>query len=240
MSDLPNNNEQSLIRCRALYLGTCLYKSDAKRSSSAINEILKLSQLQGSIASRYPTDGSNYAKGIETWLSIYPSGLQMEHASSADLQTISGLFFYPIKSLMYCGALRLVRATEQTSKFMPLDSDEASMDENLKNPPLYVAVLKAVDSHTRKEVVECHVFVVGLKTTAMKLVESCQRAFGASGALSAIQACFSFYKELAITLIFDHSNRTGKTIHSSMKRHVWLDELVLVNENDCCCYRWTR
>ena len=67
----------------------------------------------------------------------------------------------------------------------------ANSEENVKNPPLYVAVLKAVDSHTKREVVECHVFVVGLKTTAMKLVESCQKAFGASGALSAVQ----FYKK---------------------------------------------
>ena len=118
MSDLPNNNEQSLIRCRALYLGTCLYKSADKKQQQqqhAANEILKLSQLQATIATRYPIDGSNYAKGIETWLSIYPSGLQMEHSSSADLQTISGLFFYPIKSLMYCGALRLVKATATTT-----------------------------------------------------------------------------------------------------------------------------
>ncbi len=122
-------------------------------------------------------------KGIETWLSIFPSGVQMEHSSSKDVSEISGLFYYPIKSLVYCGALRLAYlnvANARASKFVPLDSDLAQLEENVKNPPLFVIFLKAVDSNTKKEIIECHVFVVGLKKTSMKLIESCQKGFGLS------------------------------------------------------------
>lgn len=61
MSDLvPSHNEEALTRCKALYLGTSLFNTDPKKFNE---NRLSLSQLQDSIAKRYPVDGSNYAKG---------------------------------------------------------------------------------------------------------------------------------------------------------------------------------
>lgn len=128
-----------------------------------------------------------FCLGVQTCLSVFPSGIQMEHSSSKNTTSLSALFFYPIKSLVYCGALRYVRhltssvpSNHNSWKFVPLDSDVAQMDKNLKNPPLFVAFVKGIDPNTKKQIIECHVFVVGMVKTAMNLVESCQKAFGAA------------------------------------------------------------
>lgn len=152
MSELvPSQNEEALSRCKALYLGTSIFNSDPKKFNEAR---LTLSQLQESISQRYPIDGSNYVRGVQTCLSIYPSGIQMEHSSLRGPTAISALFFYPIKSLVYCGALRFVKQPTQQNnndaapkptkswKFVPLDSETAQMDKNLRNPPLFVAFVR--------------------------------------------------------------------------------------------------
>lgn len=175
---IPSQYEEPLCRCKALYLGTSIFNPLNKK----INEsTLNLSQLQDTIAQRYPTDGSNFAKGIQTHLSIYPSGIQMEHSSSKDFCSISALFYYPIKGLVYCGALRLIRnsdySDQRSCKFVPLDTELAQKNENFKNPPLFVVFVKSIDPNTKKQIVECLVFVVGMVKIAMKLIESCQKAF---------------------------------------------------------------
>jgi hypothetical protein len=113
----------------------------------------------------------------------------MEHSSPNDSSSISSLFFYPMQSLVYCGALRFVSIKQMdplsgqpqsTVRFVPLDSEYAQMSENIKNPPLFVVFLKGIDPNDNNQIIECHVFVMGLRKTAMKLVESCQQAFGMS------------------------------------------------------------
>jgi hypothetical protein len=118
-------------------------------------------------------------QGIETWLSIYPSGIQIVNSKNDDPES-DGIFFFPIKSLVYCGALRLTNNknnNESKWKFLPLDSAAASESKNLKNPPLYVSIVRGVDPSSRGETIECHVFVVGMKKSAMRLVESSQKAY---------------------------------------------------------------
>ena len=65
-------------------------------------------------------------------------------------------------------------------KFLPLDSEAASDSKNLRNPPIFVSIVRGVDQSHQGESIECHVFVVGMKKSAMKLVESCQKAYNVS------------------------------------------------------------
>ena len=106
----------------------------------------------------------------------------MEHSSLNDSYTISALFYYPIKSLVYCGALRYIseNISNKFRLFEPLDSEIAQTEENTKNPPLFVVFLKGVDPTTKARIIECSIFVIGKKTTAMRLVESSQQAFNMS------------------------------------------------------------
>ncbi len=171
-SSLPSLNQKPLSRSRALYLGTSVFSSKANKFDESK---LTLDQLQKTIGERYPIDGSQYAKGVETWLSIFTNGLQMEHSASSDTSLISALFYYPIKSLVYCGALRFINDT--TNKFVPLDTDIAQAKKNSINPALFVVLLKGVDSATKNEIIETNVFVVGTKEISLGLVESCQQAY---------------------------------------------------------------
>ena len=118
-------------------------------------------------------------QGIVTWLSIYPSGIQMEHPAAEDPDTINSLFYYPIKSIIYCGAVRFTNLQEdgRPYRFVPLDTQAADLSDFVKNPPLFVVFLKAIDSTTKAQVIECNLYVVDTKKTAMKLVESCQKAY---------------------------------------------------------------
>ena len=106
----------------------------------------------------------------------------MEHSSQNDSYTISALFYYPIKSLVYCGALRYIsdNINNKFRTFEPLDSEIAQTEENNRNPPLFVVFLKGIDPTTKTKIIECSIFVIGKKTTAMRLVESSQTAFNMS------------------------------------------------------------
>ena len=81
-------------------------------------------------------------------MTIYPSGLQMEHSSTKNDSSTSALFFYPIKSLVSAGALKfgLIDSEDPRSgKFMPLDSKVADTNQNGKYPPLFVVLVKGYD-----------------------------------------------------------------------------------------------
>lgn len=173
-TSLPSPNEKPISRSRALYLGTSLF---AVKTNKFDESKLTLDQLQKTIGERYPIGGSHFAKGIETWLSIFTNGIQMEHSSSSDSPLISALFYYPIKSLVYCGALCFIIEKGHEGKFVPLDTDIARTKENSANPSLFVVLLKGIDSVTKSEIIETNVFVVGTKDISLNLVESCEHAY---------------------------------------------------------------
>lgn len=207
--NIPSLNEEIICRFKALYLGTSVYVNPQNKKFNETS--LNLAQLQDTIAERYPTDGSTYVKGIQTYLSIYPSGIQFEHISCKETASLSAIFYYPIKSLVYCGALRYVdNSNDRRSKqlqFVPVDTEIAQKNDNVKNPPLFVVFLKAIDHNTNKQVVECFVFLVGMVKTAMKLIEGCQKAFNGSR-----ETMMDFYKTYGhIPVVFCMKNDLSNT-----------------------------
>ena len=138
----------------------------------------------------------------------------MEH-SSKNSSPKSALFYYPIKSLVYCGALRYVTSQnldKKTSKFVPLDTDIAQASHNANNPPLFVILVKGIDPNSKNQIIECHVLVVGLKKTSMKLVEGCQKAYGMSK-----ESLNEFYKKYGnVPVVYcmknDLSNKSDKRV----------------------------
>lgn len=57
---IPSQNEDTLCRCKALYLGTTIFNPSSKKVSESN---LNLSQLQDSISERYPTNGDHFTRG---------------------------------------------------------------------------------------------------------------------------------------------------------------------------------
>jgi hypothetical protein len=104
----------------------------------------------------------------------------MEHSSTKNDSSTSALFFYPIKSLVYAGALKfgLIDTEDPRSgKFMPLDSKVADTNQNGKYPPLFVVLVKGYDPKMNFAIVECHVFVVNSKKTSKIFLKGCKKAF---------------------------------------------------------------
>lgn len=173
-SSLPSHNETPISRSRALYLGTSIFSSDANKIDESQ---LTLDQLQNTISERYPVDGGQFSKGVETWLSIYTNGLQMEHSAASDTPSITALFYYPMKALVYCGALRFISTGGSNWSFVPLDTEVAQNNINSKNPSLFVCLFKGIDSVTKLDIIESNVFVVGTKEISFSLVDGCQQAY---------------------------------------------------------------
>lgn len=170
LDELFDDEKESLCKCKVLYLGSKEYYSKDRPSG-----IINLKQLQGTIGSRYPIDHNKYAKGIETCLTVSKNGIKIEHVTNSD-KDIKGYFYYPIRSLAYCGALRFIEDDDGNWRFVALDASIASEDRNIKNPPLFVLLMKSIEPNNVQKI-ECHVFVTGMKKSAMRLVESCQNAY---------------------------------------------------------------
>ncbi len=103
--------------------------------------------------------------------------------------------------------------TDLNWKFLPLDSEAASDSKNLRNPPIFVSIVRGVDQSFQGESIECHVFVVGMKKSAMKLVESCQKAYNVSN-----QSVTMFKNKYGkVPLVFKSSEYLNDSVN--MKKH---------------------
>ncbi|CAF4414066.1 unnamed protein product, partial [Rotaria sp. Silwood2] len=153
------------VRCNVLYLGTAIPSPDKHGIDS----------LQEPLSRRYPTDGNESVRGIEAWLSVDASGLQIQFVSDPSI-----MIYYPIRSLVYCASVRFVTRTTTGDKirnggrFVPLDSPEAHHIGNIRNPPLFAITFQ----RTRHlPVDECHCFVLKSKQVALDLVQACYDAY---------------------------------------------------------------
>ncbi len=158
-----------------------------------------------------------FEKGIETTLSVFPSGLQMEHASKNDSST-SALFFYPIKALVFAGAAKygLIDSEDPHSgKFIPLDFNEAKTNQNAKYPPLFVVVVKGFDQEMYCEIFECHVFVVNSDLASNVLLKSCEKAFEIKDNLNVVEFLDKFG---SLPLAYDMSQESPIQVNNKIAK----------------------
>lgn len=148
-----------------------------------------IDSVQEPISKRYPIGGRDAVRGkktlsnhlnksslgIEAWLSVDQNGLQIQFASDPSV-----MLYYPIRSLVYCASVRFATRTETEEqfpngwRFVPLDSPDANITENMQNPPLFT-----VTFHRTRQLPmdECHCFVTKTKQIAMALVGACSNAY---------------------------------------------------------------
>lgn len=84
-----------ICRCRVLYLG------------SSVPHITKdgLQGIQEPLRELYPEQGALGAKGIDSWLSVWSNGILLENVDENHQKVTR---FFPIDSLHYCAAVRLL------------------------------------------------------------------------------------------------------------------------------------
>ncbi len=148
-----------------------------------------IDSIQEPISKRYPISGrdavrgkkslsshaNKFSLGIEAWLSIDENGLQIQFVSDPTV-----VLYYPIRSLVYCASVRFATQTETDDsfpngwRFVPLDSPDANLIENMQNPPLFTVTFYRT-RHLPMD--ECHCFVTKTKQIALELVQACSNAY---------------------------------------------------------------
>jgi hypothetical protein len=140
----------------------------------------------------------------------------MEHSSTKNDSSTSALFFYPIKSLVYAGALKFglfENGDPRSGKFMPLDSNVADTNQNAKYPPLFVVLVKGFDIKMNSQIVECHVFVVSSKKTSKFLLKGCKKAFEVENNLNGQEFLEKFG---SIPLAYDMDKGSPKQVNNNI------------------------
>lgn len=147
---------EPIVQCGVLYLGSAV-PTPGRRGIDSVQEPL---------SHRYPVDGTNTARGIDSILSIYDNGMQL--AFSRQPHTV---IFFPITSLLYCASLRfsIVECDETDSidwRFVTLDSVPQNQS---KHPPIFCVVVQRTQITSGDE---CHCFVTKDDDAALTLVRT--------------------------------------------------------------------
>lgn len=150
--------EQVLVRKRVLYIG----------SSVPMETTEGLEAVQQPLRDRYPVGDNAQIQGIDTWISILPSGLQIQYVKDSNT-----VILFPIYALTLCAGVRQVRSVngatgEMTSKFVSLTSQQAN-GSYTKNPAVFTAITRRTKG---KKVLECHGFLCASDQDALELVKA--------------------------------------------------------------------
>ena len=143
-----------LARCRVLYLG----------SAVPTDTSIGLASVQKPLRERYVIDKDGEVPGIDAWLTIWTSGLQLQYVNDQ-----STVLWFPIQTLHVCAAVKCVEVGGDKD-FISLDSPEASG----VHPPMFAAVMRRTKGI---KVLECHAFICKTNVAAMALVKSATHGF---------------------------------------------------------------
>ncbi|CAD5112919.1 DgyrCDS2126 [Dimorphilus gyrociliatus] len=148
-----------LAKCRVLYLG----------SAVPLETTNGLEAVQQPLRERYPV-GEGEMKGIDTWLTVFSSGLLMQFVEDK-----SNITWFPIPTLHVCAAVKAVIVVngatgEKQAKFVSLDSQGV----NTGHPPVFASIMRRMKGI---KVLECHGFITKSDQAAMSLVQACTHAY---------------------------------------------------------------
>lgn len=118
-----------LARCRVLYLGSAV-PLDTSHGIDAV---------QGPCRERYPFEGGGDVNGIDSWVSVFSSGMLLSYVNDK-----KGNTWFPIQSLYVCAAVKCVITVDgltgdKNARFVSLDSEEA---KGSKHPPMFACIMR--------------------------------------------------------------------------------------------------
>ncbi|XP_025090883.1 uncharacterized protein LOC112562095 [Pomacea canaliculata] len=150
--------KDELLRKRVLYIGSAVPLETADG----------LDGIQQPLRERYPVDDDNNIQGILSFISILPTGIQLQYVSDP-----SSILSFPIQSLTLCAAVRCVTTVnastgEKVARFVSLSSPAAG-GSNSKRPAIFTAITRRTEG---RKVLECHGFICASSKDALELVQS--------------------------------------------------------------------
>lgn len=146
-----------MAKTRVLYIG----------SAVPLDTVAGLDAIQGPLKERYPENDESSIEGIDAWLSVTNSYIQMQYVNDSD-QIVQ----FPISSLTLCAAVRCVSTVntatgEKGTKFVSLN-DPMAGGVNSKRPAIFTAITRRTQG---RKVLECHGFICSSPKDALNLVK---------------------------------------------------------------------
>lgn len=150
---------RALMTSNVLYLGN----SECERGATGI------AALKEPLKQSYPVHESDVIQGIDAFLTIYTSGIQLQLGSSP------AVYWFPIQNLYLAAAMKCVNKFDGngrliSSKFVELNEPESQQSSHA---PLFAFINKP----TSQGRVLCHAFMTKNNDTALSLVEAARTAY---------------------------------------------------------------
>lgn len=155
-----------LVKCNVLFLGHAP-PTPNQSGMKALTEPLRKA---------YPAHATNEVEGINSWLTIYTSGIQLQLVDSHN----PPVFWFPIQNLYIAAANKCVNHVNaatgviQDSRFVGLEKQEA---EESSHAPLFSIISRTSQSSS----MECYTFMTKNDESALALVEAAENAYRDKG-----------------------------------------------------------
>jgi len=157
MSDRPH---KKLTKCHVLFLGD----STPKQSSQG------LEALQQPLMTCYPVDKHNEVEGIDSWLTIFTSGILLQFVGTKT-ETPTPIWF-PIQNLHIAAATKCVNylhpetGQRMETEFVDINNE---MAQKSSHPPLFSIIVRKASG---KRILRCYTFLVREEAPAVAMVDA--------------------------------------------------------------------
>lgn len=150
---------QLLVKKRVLYIG----------SSVPLETQEGIEAIQQPLRDRYPSGDETQVQGIDAWVSILSTGIQLQYIEDGNL-----VIFFPISSLTLCAAVRHVKninagTGDIESQFLSLSNPLTKTSTNSKSPAIFSTITRRTKG---RRILECHGFLCASDQDAMDLVRA--------------------------------------------------------------------
>lgn len=162
MSEQPH---KKLVKCHVLFLGD----STPEQASHG------LKALQEPLMKCYPIDNPTEVEGIDSWLTIFTSGILLQYVGTKSDQTMP--IWFPIQNLYLAAATKCVSYLDgRTGKRMETEFVDINnpVAERSSHPPLFSIVVRKTSG---KRILRCYTFLVRDEEPAVMMVDSAKYAF---------------------------------------------------------------
>lgn len=161
MSDRPHRR---LTKCHALFLGNSVPEESRKG----------LKALQQPLLRCYPVDHPHEVEGIDSWLTIFTSGILLQLVGGKG--TPPDPIWFPIQNLYVAAATKCVNYVDghgrrMETEFADINSQAAKASTH---PPLFSMIVRKT---TGTKVLQCYTFLLKDKAPAVAMVDASRYAF---------------------------------------------------------------